>query len=203
MHAIPSVKMLKANKQQAKLLHKAERELQQEVDKQLDIIMHSAALALYTYHSWNTEQIGAFVAHDTQELWQECASSTKLSMVQMLNDETGIELMSEDIAQSFETKIYLNSDLDDGRDLNIYQWIAMRQNQKKWVGVQIMAVVLLSLYRSDNWKAEALGRLFGHIEEIKNEYGTSKEGIRDLKKECYEVTGFVITDSMFKVPVED
>lgn len=199
MHAKPSVKVLRANKQQAKLLYKAEADLEKEVDKQLDIIMHSAAIALNKYHSWNAEQINDFVAHKTQDLWNECAKSTTLSMVQMLADETGIELMSEDKAESYENIIYLNSEIDDGRDLDIYQWIAMRQNQKKWVAVQIMAVVLLTLYRNYHWKDEALGKLFKHIEEIKQQYGASTKGIKQLKTDSYNVVGFVITNDLFKV----
>lgn len=200
MHKVTGVKRLKCTKQQAKLLMKVEKELEAETDRQLDIIYHAAALALYRYHSWSTEQIADLVSRVSQEVWSECAESTELSMVQMLYDETGIELMSEDKSQRWTEYSFLNSELDDGRDLNVFQWIAMRQNQKKWVPAQIVACVLMALYRKEGWKVDGLGRLFGEMETIKHDYRLDPNKLRE---QSYEETGFQIADEHFLVPSKE
>ena len=142
-------KRLVVNKYQKRALLKAEKELEDEVNKQIGIIFHAAAIALFRYHSWNNEQINDLIARVTQELWNECAESTDLSMIQMLYEETGIELMAEDKVTHWYDVIYLNSAKDNGEDLTIYQWIKMRQSQKGWVAAQIMACMLMALHRKE------------------------------------------------------
>lgn len=193
---IPTGSYLKANKFQAKILYKYEHQLEKEVDKQLDIMYHSLALALYRFHSWNTNQIFDLVAKTSQEVWSECAADKTKSMVQMVDEELGIELMSEDKNQHWWEVKFLTSSIDDDVEkMDVNQWIAMRQSQIRWVGAQIMGTVLMSLYRKEKWGVDALGRLFNEIEDIKHQYSSIKE----LKKICYEETEFMISD--MKKPV--
>lgn len=200
MHNIPQVKTLKANKQQARLLLKTEAELNKETEKQLDIIYHAAALVLYRNHSWNNEMINDFVSKVSQDIWSECAASNDISMVQMLWEETGIELMSEDKNQRWFEVMFLNSELDDGRGLTVFQWIAMRQNQKRWVPAQITACVLMALRRKEGWKDEALGKFFMNLEDIKADYGYDPD---ELRRVCFEETDFCIEDEHFMVPKKE
>lgn len=185
-------KRLVVNKYQKRALLKAEKELEDEVNKQIGIIFHAAAIALFRYHSWNNEQINDLIARVTQELWNECAESTDLSMIQMLYEETGIELMAEDKVTHWYDVIYLNSAKDNGEDLTIYQWIKMRQSQKGWVAAQIMACMLMALHRKEGWKVEGLGKLFNEVEDVKYEFNLDE---KELQQACDEETDFSIVDS--------
>ena len=47
------------------------------------------------------------------------------------------------------------------------QWLAMRQNQKKWVEAQMMACVFIAMHRSEGWGFKRLSELGSHMADIK------------------------------------
>lgn len=194
---VPTGRYLRANKFQAKILLKYEKQLRIEVDKQLDIMYHALAIVLYRYHSWSTEQIFDLVAKTSQEVWKECASFKNKSIIQMVDEELGIELMSEDKNQHWWDVFFLSDKFEEGleNNMDINQWIAMRQGEIKWTSAQIMGTVLMSLHRKENWGVDALGKLFREMEDIKHDYPK----VKDLKRVCYEETEFLIAD--MKKPV--
>ena len=190
MHANPFIREVKLTKAQAKLLRNAEKALNEETDRQLDIINHSAAIALYRYHGWNNEQIHNLIAVTSQAVWNECAESKSESMIEMLWNEVGIELMCEDKSERWFEVEYLCSDIEP-RPQTIYQRIGMRQNQVKWIAPQIMACMLMSLWRQEGWTDNGLARLYKEIESIKHDYDMDPD---KLRQRCYEEVGFCITD---------
>ena len=163
-----------------------------ETNKQIDIIYHAAALALFRYHGWTNEQINDLIANVSQSIWDECKGNNQMSMLQMLDEETGIELMNDTTNQHWYEVIYLNSALDDGRSLSPFAWVRMRQKQLTWIPAQITACILMSLYRKEGWKVDSLGKLFQQLEDIKHEYHLDGDLIRQV---CDEETNFCIVPS--------
>lgn len=186
----PSRAYFKTTKQMEKLILKAEQELRQETTKQIDIVYHAMAIALGRGYEWGHLRIQRAV-DISRDTYKECAESNELSMLQMLYDETGIELMRSDGQQSFKDVIYLNAKADEGKPLSPAQWLAMRQNQKKWVASQITASILIALHRKEGWGVERCGRFFQILEEIKAEYDYDPAALREVSK---KETGFYITD---------
>lgn len=179
------------SKQMAKAITKADKELNEEASKQIDILYHAAALALYRYHGWRLERITKLVSI-SDDTYYDCAESNELSMIQMLYDETGISLMRDDGKQSWYEVMYLNSEIDTGAQMNAYQWLAMRQNQKKWVAAQIVASILIALHRKEGWGAERLGIFFHELEEIKLQYHLDPE---EIKAVCELETQFRLREN--------
>jgi len=199
MHANPFRPTAKLTKAQAKLLNKAVKALNKETDKQLDIVYHAAAIALYRFHGWNSEQLFDLVAHISQDVWNECAGYSDVSMIELCWDYLGIELQCEDKTQHWYEVQYLNSEIVDHSPMTVYQYIAVRQNQVKWIAPQITACILIALWKKESWKEDAIAKLFKELEQIKAEFHHDPEALR---KACNDETGFCITDDILPVDRE-
>lgn len=166
---------------------KATRELEAEMERQIDLIYTSSAIAFCRYWGWKAKRIKSLF-DETQKTWDECASSNNISMLQMLENETGIELKRPDSDRSWHEVAYLNTGIEMG-ELTAMQWIYMRQQQKKWVGCQILACMFLSLHRRQGFGPERLLRVMSQIEEIRDEFKWDRKA---LLKACAEETGIVL-----------
>lgn len=173
--------------------------LNNECSRQIDIIWHSVAIALYRYHGWTAEQINNLIAKTSQDLWQECADIDDQSMIEMLWNECGIELQSEDDSRSFFDVNYLFSDRASYGDMPLAQWVAMRQGQIKWVGAQFMACALLSIYRKEQWSDKAMGKIFSEIESVKHEFYCDPEKLREASG---DIVGWYITTDNYLSEVQ-
>lgn len=158
----------RCSKQMMKLILKAEKDVQDEGQKQLDIVNGSCMIALYRYWGWRTERISKLL--ELQEnIYEECGLDRDISMIRLLDEECDIELTNQE-GVSYRDIIYLNSDIDDGKPLTAQQWLAMRQSQKKWVEAQITACICVSLHRKEGWGFKRLKELMEHMQDIKEEF---------------------------------
>ena len=75
------------------VLKRVNRELNQEMRKQVDLIYSAAAIAFARYwdKGWGPERIRR-IFDKTLETWNECGATNQISMIQMLENESGIEL---------------------------------------------------------------------------------------------------------------
>ena len=105
----------------------------------------------------------------TEEAWNEVGADNSISMVQKLDEEVGIELVNED-NKSYKTYKYLNASIDDGSPLDGFQWLYMRQNQKKWVKAQVTATICIAMHRKEGFGYERLCKLLDEMEDIKMDY---------------------------------
>lgn len=156
------------SKQLKKALLKAENEIQKEGDKQLDIVLSSGILSLNRYWNWKEEQIIRFIEIFV-EVWNEVGSDNDISVLKLLDDECDIELTNHE-GVSYRDVIYLNVDVDPGKDLTPYQWLAMRQGQKKWIEAQITACVCLAMSRKEGWGFKRVRELLERMQDIKEDY---------------------------------
>ena len=81
--------------------------------------------------------------------------------------------------------------------MELNEWLTMRRNQKSWVGPQVTACALLSLYRMEGWTDKAMGNLYKEFETIKQDFNYDPD---NLKKASLEETGFQFVDEHFMVP---
>ena len=141
----------------ARAIWEAENDITVEGSKQLDIVMCSSILALNRYWGWKTDRLSKLLFLQ-QEIWDEVGADNDISMIKLLDEECDIELTNHE-GVSYKDVIYLNAEIDTGKDLSPYEWLRMRQNQKKWIECQIMACVFLALHRKEGWGAKRVKEL--------------------------------------------
>lgn len=95
-------------------LRDAEMALQKEMEKQVDMIYSAMAIAFKRYWNWGALRIRRLM-DKTQETWDECGSTNELSMLEMLENETGIEIRNHELGKSWHDLAYLNAKIDMGR----------------------------------------------------------------------------------------
>ena len=173
--------IVKTTKAYEKMIMKAESDLNKECSRQLDLVNCSAIITLYEEYGWRTDRISKLL-FVSQDKWQECAESNSYSMLSLLDDYTGIEMVNDE-GKSYKEVIYLNAEIDKGKPLNTPQWLRMRQNQKKWIKAQITACLFIALHEKEGWGFERLSRLATEMEEIKEEYRYNNKA---LCKACME-----------------
>lgn len=163
---------------------KADRELEEEIKRQEVISFAAAVLTMHRYYGWADSQLRGMLRF-CAVITASCASTTQLSLIQMLDDETGIELQNGD-GRSWQELAYLNASLKPGQQMTTSQWIYMRNRQKKWVEPQLMACILLGLHRMKGYGFTSLKRIYSQIAGIEAEYGWNKDA---LHAACLDATG--------------
>lgn len=162
-----------------------EKQIQVEGEKNLDIVMCASIIALYRYYGWRTKRLSRLLEIH-QEVWNEVAEDNSKSILKLLDEECGIELTNHE-GVSYRDVIFLNSEIDDGRQLTGFQWLYMRQNQIKWIETQITGCVALAMHRKEGWGFERVKQLLLYIQDIKEEYDYDR---RRLLDGCYRETGY-------------
>jgi hypothetical protein len=188
MQRIPKSKYapIRCTKKMAQLIRQAERGISEEAEKQVDLCVCSMVIALYKYWGYREDRISKIINLEN-EIFNECGSDNNLSMIRMCDEECDIELTNcEGI--SYRDKIFLNAEIDDGKPLTSAQWLAMRQNQKKWVEAQIMACMFIAMHRKEGWGFKRLSELGTKMAAIKAEADYNPEKIRQMAKEQADFT---------------
>lgn len=189
MKRVIQQKHMVISKQMARAIMKAEAEIVKEGEKQLDIQVCAAALALGRYWGWKTERLSKLLTIQ-QEIWHEVGSDNDVSMIQLLDQECDIELTNHEGVSYKEFK-FLNTEIDDGHDLSPQEWLIMRMKQKEWIECQIMACVFLGMHRKEGWGAKRVKELMDRMQQIKTDFNYDpKLLIEALMEECdYDWTG--------------
>ena len=170
---------------------KADRELEEEIKRQEVISFAAAVLAMHRYYGWTNAQLLEMLEH-CAVICKDCSSTNQLSLIQMLDEETGIELQNGD-EKNWQELAYLNASLKPGQQMTTSQWIYMRNRQKKWVEPQLMACILLGLHRMKGCGFTSLKRIYSQIAGIEAEYGWNKDA---LHAACLDATGISAVEYM-------
>ena len=174
-------------------LRDAEMALQKEMEKQVDMIYSSMAIAFKRYWNWGALRIRR-IFDETLEARNECGETNEMSMLEMLENETGIEVKIPDTDKSWHDLAFLNAKIDMGR-MNRAQWIYMRQRQKQWIGAMVMACMFLALHRKYGFGPERLLRLMSQIDDIRIEFNYDRKA---LIKACEEEARVVLKEAFEK-----
>lgn len=177
-----------AKKRHRTAFQKATADLEAEGRRQCFLLYSATALALHRH--WGKRKAAILSLFEiTGEVWRACASTNDYSMIEMCEQETGIEVQNGD-GKSWEDLPYLNATLDIKRMTNA-QWVYMRQQQKKWIAPQVMACIMVALHRKYGFGFDRLSRIYSQIQDIEAEFAHSPERIQ---KAARELTGINIYD---------
>lgn len=178
-------------------LKKAQLQLGAEMNKQIDIIYSAAAIVLWR-NGWRTLRImRRFVT--TMEVWDECAEhGTHKSMLQMLEEETGIELQISGFDKSYHDLDYLDGSHWDGHIPTVWEQIYMHQQQRKWMAPLVLAAFCISLHRDEHFGSDRIGRFISQIDQLRQEIGEDPEDYTNLLESETDITHDMIWDGLKK-----
>lgn len=169
-------------------LKAAMKAIDDEADRSMVTVFACTILALKRYHGYGRQRIGATI-DQISILFKECGETMEKSMIQMLEEETGIEIQNGQ-GKSWRDLPYLNDSKWDGKPLPRPQLIYMRQQQKKWIMTSMIATILLAMYRVYGWSTKRDEQLLSEINMIRDEYGHDP---KKMKKAAEEETGIFFT----------
>lgn len=140
------------------------------MDKQIEI-MYSASAVIWWRYGWRRLRImRRFLT--TQTVWDECADhGIEKSMLQMLEEETGIEMSLSGYDKSYHELAYMDGAAWDGKYLSLQQTVYMHQQQRKWMAPLLLACICLSLHRDEHWGADRIARFIADIDALRQELG--------------------------------
>ncbi len=161
--------------------------LQQESIRAICCVFAAASIALWETEGWRQKRITDLL-HETEAAWNECAGQPDVSILRMLEEETGIEIRARGCDKSWHELDYLSGDVP-AHPMGEAEWIYMRQRQIMWVEPQITGSLLIALHRLHGWSGVRDGRLLERIEEIESEHGYKTAA---LLRSCKELTGINI-----------
>lgn len=172
-------------------LNKAVKELNRYGDKQVSMIYPAAAIVLWQQFGYRKQKIIARFA-ESQRAWETCAQAGETkSMMQMMEEETGVELILSDVP-SYHSMPYLDPAAYDGKPYTSEQIIYMRQRQRKWIAPQILASICIALHRSDGFGVgyDGKGRLerfITEVDKIRKKLGEKPKEYAKLLKEVTDI----------------
>ena len=168
-------------------LKKVEMELNREMAKQIEILYAASSVIWWREYGWRKTRIMRRF-NTSAEIWGECADhGIYKSMLQMLEEETGIEMQLSGYDRSYHEFSYLDGDAWDGKLLTLPQTIYMHQQQKKWLAPLILACICLSLHRDEHWGPERIARFIQQVDAMRQEYGERPDRFRALMKEVTDL----------------
>lgn len=181
----------------ANLLRDVERQMNEEHDKQDRILRAAALIAMHRHWGWRQKRLLGLLEM-IDEVISECGDTRQKSMIQMLDEETGIELQNGD-GKSWKELAFLNAEIDIGK-LTLPKLIYMRQQELKWIPSLITAYILLALHRKCGFGSDRCARVYAQILETAEEFGWNG---KDLTAACLQETGIDIDKVHFLREVKD
>lgn len=154
-------------------------------------LVYSAFLIALSRYGWGQKKIYNTLKR-CEAYWNVCASSEDLSMLQMCEDETGIEIKCDDNS-SWHDLWYLNPKLPRPDYMSPAQEIYKRNRQIKWLGAQVTACAVYTMHRRYGWGMQRISRLITDMNDIRHEY---KDNPKRLAAMCKEATGINICDKV-------
>lgn len=178
-------------------IKKLENKLHQECRYQTLTVYSAVGIALSRHWGWGTARIERLFDL-TSDVWHECGETNDVSMLEMLEQETGIELILQENGKSWHNLAFLNGQIRRyNRSITRYQWIAMRQQQIQWLGTTIQACIYLALHRREGFGPERIKRIMDQMTEVREEYGNKMQSLIDA---CKAETGVNVVEK-FKAEV--
>lgn len=185
-------------KRHGSLLQNVERQMNQEHDKQDRILRAAAMIVMHRHWGWRQKRLLSLLEM-IDEVISECGETNKKSMIQMLDEETGIELQNGD-GKSWKDLAFLNADVGVAGEMTMPKLIYMRQQELKWIPSLITAYILLALHRKCGFGSDRCARVYAQIMETAEELGWKE---KELAEACRNETGIDIDKVHFLREVKD
>ena len=135
------------------------------------IVLCEAGIALHRRYGWGSKRIGDFIDM-VQEVEDECSADPRRSMIQILDEETGIEIKPDADGPGWRDLAFLNADVEY-QFKSIPEYRCMRSRQIRWIKPN----------RKCGWGAERMRRLLADIQEIDKGIRSPKQARRLYKQE--------------------
>jgi hypothetical protein len=143
---------------------KLENRIKAEDDRYLNdrmmLVFASIGIVMRTRYHWEKNGIVDLYRHFF-EVWKECASSNEKSMVQMLDEETGVEVQIGN-GKSWRDMPYLNAGLTY-KPRSRAEWIYMRARMRRWIPGQVTACMLLALHRKCSFDSDQIADVYERL----------------------------------------
>lgn len=172
----------KFTKTEYKTLMKIENELEKEMLKQIDIICGCAGIVLYENWGWRKERISKLYM-EICNVWEKKTSEE--SVLGICEQETGIVIDIPEYEGNYQDLKFFQGD-SRIEDLEPKQRIYMRQRQKRWMGVEILATLLVALHRTYGFGSGRISKVYSQIVEVRDRYNWDSKLI---DSECNRITG--------------
>ena len=163
-------------------------QIEKEGKKQKRIFYSAIAIVLRDGFGEREDAIRKFFEVN-EEVRQECADDNMKSMVQICEEETGIEIQNGN-GKSWRDMIFLNAELDTGK-MTRAKYISMRRQQVNWVAPLTAAVILVTLHRRYGFDADRCEQVYMQILAVKEKYGDDPA---KLCSACMDITGIDIEE---------
>ncbi len=161
---------------------KSYRELQAEVRRQTGIIFPAAVVALWTGFGWRQKRVSDLLERVKDVLDELADDPQERSLIQVLDEETGIEMRLDGEKRTWREISYLNGRLwkRDKHRLNAAQIILANTNQKKYVAVNLLSAFCVALHRHFGFGYERLSRFIAAVDAIRHEHNNNAEAYTAL-----------------------
>lgn len=182
-------------------VNKSHAELQAEVKKQMKIIFPSAIIAMWSF-GWRTKKISGVLNAVKATMDEALRSCADKSMIEILDDETGVELTIDEKGRSWREIIYLNSELwkKHKNRFSPAGVILANISQKKYVAPNTIAAFLITLHRMYGYGHERLSRFAAVLDDVRRELG---ENPNLYSKKLSEITGLDVRELPFSEDYTD
>ena len=134
-------------------VNKSWKDLQAEVRKQMTIIFPVATIVFWDSFGWRRRKISDVLNACKGVMDEEIKKGGDRSMIQVLDEETGIELTIDEKGRSWRDIIYLNSELwKKHKDRFTPAGVILANvSQKKYVAPNTLAAFCIALHRLYGW----------------------------------------------------
>lgn len=158
-----------------------EKAKEAEMHKWTNLYCPALAIALKRFWGYGSKRINDVIER-AYEASAECAKwGDQKSIIQMLDEESGIELRSYTDNRSYKETAFLSTNIKY-KKLNNAQYICMLNSEIRWMRPQVLAILLLAMYRQQGFGYERLARLIGQMDEIIEEHQQDKKKIQETAK---------------------
>lgn len=170
---------------------KARRDFRNETFRQISIVYGAAEIALYRDYGWKDDRLMKAFEGANDIFMTECGREQRKSVPQLLEEVTGINLKVDENGRSWKELAVFNYDILDKRysHQTPAMQILMFKQEQKWLGVCLIAALLVSLYRNFDFDQDELLRLMNDMAEIEMEYNLDGKRLEDDGK---KLTGVAI-----------
>lgn len=167
-----------------KQIRRAEQDFKREVSRQIDLVYNAAMIALHRYYHFGPKRI-LRTLEDTKSVFSSCGVRTGISVLEMLEDETGIELSNG--SASWHDLETTNLKLA-GPHATPAHIIALYQQEKEWTAVNLLASTMIALHRVEGFGAKRLITYKDHVTEIEESYNLDAAQLIRIAEEETSIT---------------
>lgn len=164
----------------AKMIKKAEVDLQNEQRKQALMVYPAMFCVLWEDYNWRSVRIMRRFIAAVDAMKEGVKNGT--SVLETLEEETGIE-MALDGEKSYHEFAYLSADTKI-KPINNIQYVYMLKQEKKWIPSLLIAGVCIILHRQDKWGFDRLSNFVTKVNILRNLLGEDQQQYSNYMFEC-------------------